>query len=367
MCTAGRIAMPVSSTQIEVDEAPDVIREVIVEEQPGTARKRTGEAARIRAWRFRRDDPVPDEIDVDRLAAEISDGSDLIWIDLSAYRDDDLRALGKTLDLNPAGIRLALAAWRRPGLDAFENHALASVTVVDPNPETRKVGVDELDLFVAEQFVLSAHVRPLPFEEQVLSRAGGNAEQLKQDAPFLLYIILDELVEHYERVTEHLEEEIERMEERALGDSSDTFLSDLVRLKRYVFTITRLADQHRAVFSGLLRPDFPFISSEHGEDYFRDLEGRFSGRMDTLMAARDGVNGSFDIYVSSVAHRTNHVIKLLTIVSALLLPASMVFGFFGINFTQMAIFEPWGFYVMLGIVALMVGGMLGLFWRRGWF
>jgi len=57
----------------------------------------------------------------------------------------------------------------------------------------------------------------------------------------------------------------------------------------------------------------------------------------------------------------------LTIPSALFLPASMIFGFFSVNVTEMTIFESWGFYLMLGLVALMVGGMLVVFWRRGWF
>jgi len=57
----------------------------------------------------------------------------------------------------------------------------------------------------------------------------------------------------------------------------------------------------------------------------------------------------------------------LTIPLALFLPASMIFGFFSVNVTEMTIFESWGFYLMLGLVALMVGGMLVVFWRRGWF
>src|SRR5215217_9172931 len=119
--------MPAAVSHPALNAAPDVIREVILQKRPGTAGAPAGGDARIRAWRFRQNHSAPDEIDVDRLAAAIADGSDPIWIDLSAYHDDDLRRLGETLDLNPAGIRSALAPWRRPGLAALENHALAGV------------------------------------------------------------------------------------------------------------------------------------------------------------------------------------------------------------------------------------------------
>jgi magnesium transporter len=348
-----------TSSVRELERVQDIIKDTIVEDQRDA---RGDQKTHLRAWRFSPEENDP--VEVDPLALDGSEG--FLWIDLTAYLDADLRELGQRLHLHPAGIRTALAPWRRPGLDAFQNHALASATIVHPDPESRQIRVDELDLFVAPDFVLSAHRQPMPFFEAVLDRASGNPELLCQDSSFLLYIILDELVEHYERITERLEEEIEQMEERALTDTSDKFLADLVKLKRFVFAITRLADQHRTVFAGLLRPDFPFVSGEEVEPYFRDLEQRFAGRMETLLAAREGVNGSFDIYVSSISNRTNHIMKLLTMVSAILLPASVIFGFFGTNFTSMAIFQPWGFYFMMALVVSLILVMLHVFRRNSW-
>ena len=98
------------------------------------------------------------------------------------------------------------------------------------------------------------------------------------------------------------------------------------------------------------------------EPYFRDLDVRLGRLLDALEAAKESVNGSFDLYVSQVAHRTNDIMKVLTIVSVTLLPASVILGFFGTSFESPRINTTGGFIVM---VALIVLTTLGLFPRGG--
>ena len=182
----------------------------------------------------------------------------------------------------------------------------------------------------------------------------------------MLYVVLDELLDHYGVVTEHLEDDIEQMEERALHDDSDAFVEDLVKLKRYVFAAGRLADQHREVVAGFVRPDFPFEKRGEIEPYFRDIEASHARLVDRLSAAGASVNGAFDIYVSRVSHRTNHVMKVLTVVSTVLLPATLVLGVFGTSFEGVAIYSRTGFWAMLALMVLISGSILLAFRRRRW-
>ena len=108
--------------------------------------------------------------------------------------------------------------------------------------------------------------------------------------------------------------------------ASDALLEDLLHLKRFVFAVYRLASQHRATLEAFLRPDFPLVGGDVIEPYFRDLDERLGRLLDALEAAKESVNGSFDLYVSQVAHRTNDIMKVLTIVSVTLLPASVILG-----------------------------------------
>jgi magnesium transporter len=193
-----------------------------------------------------------------------------------------------------------------------------------------------------------------------------NPALLKLDSAFLLSILIDELLAHFEVLTEELEDEVEAMEERALTDSSDALLEDLLQLKRFAFALYRLAGQHRATLEAFLRPDFPLVGGDLIEPYFRDLDERLGRLLDALGAAKESVNGSFDLYVSQVAHRTNDIMKVLTIVSVTLLPASVILGFFGTSFESPQINTTGGFIVMIALIALTTAGSLILFARRGW-
>ena len=278
----------------------------------------------------------------------------------------DLGQVAQQLDLPEAAVRVALAGWQRPRLGVFRDRFFVAVTVPHGELAAQRVLASELDLFVGRNYLVSAHKRPLPFTERVLARAVQNPALLKLDSAFLLSILIDELLAHYEVLTEGLEDEVEAMEVRALTDASDALLEDLLHLKRFVFAVYRLASQHRTTLEAFLRPDFPLVGGDVIEPYFRDLDERLGRLLDALEAAKESVNGAFDLYVSQVAHRTNDIMKVLTIVSVTLLPASVILGFFGTSFESPRLGTPAGFIIMVGLILMTTVGALVLFKRRGW-
>ena len=317
------------------------------------------------AWLFQEDED-PRQVALEELPTLAADDACFVWVDLSGYDPADLAQVAQQLDLPEAAVRIALAGWQRPRLGVFRDRYFIAVTVPHGEVAAQRVLASELDLFVGRNYLVSAHKRPLPFAERVLARAVQNPALLKLDSAFLLSILIDELLAHYEVLTEELEDEVEAMEVRALTDSSDALLEDLLHLKRFAFAIYRLASQHRATLEAFLRPDFPLVGGDVIEPYFRDLDVRLGRLLDALEAAKESVNGSFDLYVSQVAHRTNDIMKILTIVSVTLLPASVILGFFGTNFESPQIGTTGGFIVMIALIALTTAGSLVLFTRRGW-
>jgi magnesium transporter len=259
----------------------------------------------------------------------------MAWVDLAGYNEDDLKQVAGLLKLHPVSVDAALAPWQRPRIDTFGHYFFLSVTLMEAEVAALKVKVGELDLFVGRNFLVAAHRQDLPFLDKVVERGHQSPELVRYHTAFVLYIVLDEMIDFYQAQYEELEEKIEKVEEMALRDNSDDFLSDLLRLKRYVSLLGRFAEQHKTVFAAFTRSDFDFISGNDVEPYFRDLQQRLSQFVDRLFAARDAVNGAFDIYVSQISHRTNKTMRLLTVVSTVLLPAALIVGFFGTGFTQL--------------------------------
>src|SRR5215212_5636687 len=336
-----------------------------VVEAEGAADAASSEGPGVVAWLFR-EEAEPGQVSLEELPPLAADDACFVWVDLNGYVPTDLAQVAQQLDLPEAAVRVALAGWQRPRLGVFRDRYFVAVTVPHGELATQRLLASELDLFVGRNYLVSAHKRPLPFAERVLARAVQNPALLKLDSAFLLSILIDELLAHYEVLTEELEDEVEAMEERALTDSSDALLEDLLHLKRFAFAVSRLASQHRATLEAFLRPDFPLVGGDVIEPYFRDLDVRLGRLLDALDAAKESVNGSFDLYVSQVAHRTNDIMKILTIVSVTLLPATVILGFFGTNFESPPIHTTGGFIVMIGLIMLTTAGSLLLFTRRGW-
>jgi magnesium transporter len=346
------------------EQIPETVTDIIDAE--GSAETASpSDAPAFGAWLFQ-EEAEPRQVALEELPMLAADDACFVWVDLSAYDPSDLEQVAQQLDLPEAAVQIALAKWQRPQLAVFRDRFFVAVTVPHGELAAQHVLASELDLFVGCNYLVSAHKRPLPFAERVLARAVQNPALLKLDSAFLLSILIDELLAHYEVLTEELEDAVEAMEERALTDSSDALLEDLLHLKRYAFAISRLAIQHRATLEAFLRPDFPLVGGEVIEPYFRDLDVRLGRLLDTLEAAKESVNGAFDLYVSQVAHRTNDIMKILTIVSVTLLPATVTFGFFGTNFESPLIGTTGGFIIMIGLVVLTTVGALALFQRRGW-
>ena len=300
----------------------------------GQAPKRSAagkDKAEIHTWLFNGRDPGTD-FELSTLPRLIANSKNLAWVDVCGYSEDELRNLAKLLGLHSIAVDAALAPWQRPRVDTFSDNFFLTVTVVKPEPGKLTVQVGELDLFVGENFLLTLHKEELPFLESIAERVYRSPDLVRYHTAYVVYIVLDEMLDFYQGLFEDLEERIEHIEEQALTDNTDTFLGELLRLKRYVFLIGRLAEQNRVVFSAITRPDFQFISGPDLEPYFRDLQQRLEQTVERLFAARDAVNSAFDIYVSQMSHRTNGTMKLLAVVSTVLLPATLITGIFGTNF-----------------------------------
>lgn len=301
-------------------ELPIALEAVVDAEAPAT--KQTAQSLVV--GRLFRGGKAPTDFKLEDLPTLAADNKNLAWVDLECYSEKDLGRVAKLLDLHRLSVKAALDSWQRPRLDSFPDHFYISTTVATADLSSLQISAGELGIWVGRNFLVTAHRKPLPFVDSVLDRLKQSPELAQLHTAFVLYIVLDELVNHYALLFEDLEDKIEETEERALRETSDTFLSELLRLKRYVFALGRLADQHRAVFAAFTRPDFGFVSGPDIEPYFKDLQEGLDRIVDRLLAARDAVNGAFNIYVSHMAHRTNGLIKILTLVSTVLLPATLV-------------------------------------------
>src|ERR1700674_1886899 len=220
----------------------------ILEEGPAAAAEGTpptkGKGAKskveIRTWLFNGSEPGRD-FDLDDLPRLAADDNSMAWADMSGYVGSDLKKLAGLLNLHPISVAATLAPWHRPQINTFNNCFYLSVTLITPKGKLA-VDVGELDLFVGKNYMLSLHKSEVPFLAEIAERVHQSPDLVRLHTAYLLYIILDEMLDFYQKLFEDLEESLEQMEETALRVDNESFLADVLRLKRHVFLLGRLAD-----------------------------------------------------------------------------------------------------------------------------
>jgi magnesium transporter len=350
---------------VDEDEVLAVASDTLTVEGPAIEGAGERREARIVAWLFQ-PDRAPREVRIEEVPALITVEANMVWIDLSDYRESEFRALAELTAVPDPVTRSVLSSWQRPHIQLSEGSFSVGVTVADTDLSGRRAVARQLDLVVSDNCLITAHKQPLPFYASLLTRASTDPDLVRLDSGFMLYIVLDELFEDYERLEERMRGEIEGMQARALRDSSEEFLEHILQFKRYTFALTQLAQQHEQLFQGFLRPDFPFLSAPELTGHFRDLQQRLLRLIYRLEQARQEAANTFDIYISHQSHRTNNVMKILTMVATILFTSTFIEGIFSPSFNRLPTHTFGGFFVMLALIGVTTGLELYTFHRSGW-
>ncbi len=182
-----------------------------------------------------------------------------------------------------------------------------------------------------------------------------------------MHQILDQLVDLYMPVVDDFDDSINELEERVLRmRSGNAILEELMDLRRSVARLRRISARQLDVLYRMSHGEFPEIP-ENILPFFRDVHDHLQRISDLAENYRDLVGGLFDIHFSVIATKTNEVMKTLAVVSAIILPLSLIAGIYGMNFENMPeLKSEHGYFLTLGVMALVTFALLIYFWRRGW-
>jgi magnesium transporter len=323
----------------------------------------------IRAQLFRAEQ-APAAADLAAWPALCADDDNLLWVDVLAPTEAELArvtALLHLADVAPRAVEVARHTAHQPAVRPYPGHYVVTALsiAVDEAQAAPRLEVAEVDAFVGRNFLVSLHEAPLPFMAALQERAAANRQLGRHGSSYLLYVLLDTLVGQYERAFRGVEQEAERLEERLLREPGRGALARALVMTRHLNDLRHLLSLHRQAFGLLVAADSPVPASQAVEAYLRDLLLRLGGLVERLDHLRDVVTGSYGLYLTNIASRTNQQLRVLTFLSAVLLPMTVLTGVFGTNFalSEYARWEP--FYLMLGGLAAITGAMLAFFrWRR---
>jgi magnesium transporter len=264
-----------------------------------------------------------------------------------------------------------LNVTQRPKVDEYDgNHY-----VVARMPVTEEhLATEQLSIFLGKDFVVTFQEQPGDCLDGIRARIRSGRPRLRKGGPdYLLYTILDAVVDAYFPLLESVGQMLEDLEKDILERTEQRQIEELHALKRDLVTLRRYLTPLRDLNAHLVRPDIDLLE-EKTQLYMRDCYDHSVSALSMVESYRDIASGLMELYLSMVSHRMNEVMKVLTVIATLFIPLSFIAGLYGMNFDPQV--SPWnmpelgwrwGYPAVLALMAACAGGMLLYFRQKGWF
>lgn len=302
------------------------------------------------------------EIDLDRWKSREIPHDELLWIDLTAPDDADVEAVRRAVGLSAGGVAALREEPTRP--DALVLDGCVSVVVLSPTDDLEEKPIG-LRILMGEEWVVTAHPRPIPMLDEHRERIRDERGVGVLTPAQFLVDILDWHVDLFFRIAARLETEVDVLDDAALRTEGN-LLQRLVHMRRQIARARRHLWSHREVVAELGRPDFMADLDEREVQALTALVQRLDRATDAIANVREMLIGTFDVHMTRTAQRTNDIMKVLTLASAILLPASVIAGIMGMNFRVGFFDDPGMFWVVLGVMLGIGVATVALARVRGW-
>ena len=229
-----------------------------------------------------------------------------------------------------------------------------------------RIRSDQVSMFLGRSTLLTFHEAAADDLEPVRQRIRSPGSRLRQnDVSFLLYVLLDGIVDHFFPVLERFSVRLEEIEEELLVRPTQATLHRINAMKRDLLTVRRAAWPLRELIAQVQRDKHETLS-ETAQTYLRDVYDHCVQTIDLVETYREIASGLGDTYISIVSNRTNDIVKVLTIIGTIFIPLTFLAGVYGMNMPIPENRSPLAYPLFWAVCAAIAGGMLLWFRKRGW-
>ena len=296
-----------------------------------------------------------------------ADSDDKLWVDIAQPEHEVLEPLLETrFGFHELAAEDSLSANTLPKYDPFANYDFFIFRAVDVDLSDHGSQTYKLAAFLGRNFLFTVHQQAMRPVDNVCNRLPSDRRILGNGTDFLLYTIVDQMVDAIFPLLERIEECVDALQETIFQDARPGHLDELLHLKRDVNILRRISLPQRELLNQISRGDAQFIQQQH-LIYFRDVYDHMFRISETIDVERDMMAGTMEAYLSVIANRTNDIMKVLTVFSSIMLPLTLIAGIYGMNFEHMPELH-WlhGYGFALGLMAATTTVMLLWFWKAGW-
>lgn len=307
------------------------------------------------------------ERDISRVeeCLQFKDSASVTWINVDEIQEPGLlETFGRVLGFHALMLEDILNMDQRPKVEDHGDYLYVVLKMLDWNAERGEIDIEQLSLVVGPNFVISFQERAGDFFDPLRARIRESVGRTRKlGADFLAYSLLDLVIDHYFIVLDRLGDRIEAVEEEVMTRPRPETLQRIHDLKRELIFVRKAVWPMKEVIASLRHLDTPLIAKSTGV-FLRDLQDHIVQVIEGVETFQNLASDALDTYLSTVGNRTNTVMKVLAVFSAVFMPLTFITGIFGMNFHHMPPLDwPWGFpgtLIAMGIL----GVLMVLFFKR---
>jgi magnesium transporter len=312
---------------------------------------------------------------VEHKPQSLSDVEELIrntkgvtWINIDGLHDESfIEGLSTFLDIHKLTMEDILSVGQRPKLEEHSNYLHVVIKEITLNQTEEIIEYEQISFILKDNILVSFQERAGDLFDGVRKRIReGKGTIRKRGADYLMYALLDNVVDHYFVVLENFGEKLEDLETELLENPNNHTLTKLHNFRRETLGLRRTVYPLRELIAAMEKLDDPIFTREN-KVFTRDLYDHIIKVIETVEIFRDMTSSLLDLYINSVSNKTNEIMKVLTILTSIFIPLSFISGVYGMNFQNMPeLTYKYGYFVILGLMAAVFAGMLIFLRRKKW-
>ncbi len=305
-------------------------------------------------------------VDLNQIKAIIKPDT-ITWIDIQGFGDTStIQQIGDIFAIHPLALEDIVNVPQRPKAENYEDQVLVITRMVSLDPN-KQVQMEQVAVLIGKQYVIT-------FQEQygdVLDRLRdrirvADSRIRKKGSDYLAYAIIDTIVDGYYPVIDALGDHLEELENTVMESPSNQALRELNETKNLLVNLRRAVWPQREAVNSLIREENVLISDEV-RIYLRDTYDHCAQTAEVVEMYREMSSGLVSIYLSSIANRSNDVMKVLTIMASIFIPLTFMAGIYGMNFEHMPeLHFRWSYPILWMAMVTIACGMTYFFYRKGW-
>lgn len=299
---------------------------------------------------------------------ELKKEGSTFWLNVEGiHRPEMVESICKQFGIHPLTIEDIVSPDQRPKAEEVEGYVYMVLKMMEYNTENHTIEQEQVSFLLGDGFVITFQERPGDIFGGVRQRLRAGRGRIRgRGADYLMYALVDAVVDSYFIILEQLGDYIGELEENMLVGADKESFDMVYHIKREMLALRRSTWPLREVVYKLEREGFAQITSDT-RVFLRDVYDHMIQVIDTVETYRDLLSGMIDLYHSTIGSRTNEVMRVLTVISTIFIPLTFIVGVYGMNFAVMPeLHWRYGYFATWGVMGMIALLQIWYFRRKNW-